>query len=65
MRELTPTMVWARANNHKTHPALQETIEHAKPLVARGLWALAVASAFDAGVQAEREGKLPCSQQSS
>ncbi len=59
MRELTPTMVWARSHGHKTHPALQEAIDEAKPLVARGLWASAVAAAFDMGVQAEREGKLP------
>lgn len=61
MRELTPTMVWAQANGHKTHPELQEAIEKAKPLVLRGLWALAVSAAFDMGVQAERDGKLPCS----
>ncbi len=59
MRDLTPTMVWARAHGHRIHPALNEAIQKAKPVVARGLWALAVSSAFDAGVQAEREGKLP------
>ncbi len=59
MRNLTPTMIWAQAHGHKTHPALQEAIENAKPLVLRGLWALAVSAAFDMGVQAEREGQLP------
>lgn len=59
MRELTPTMIWARAHDHKTHPSLNEALQKAKPVVKRGLWALAVASAFDAGVQAEREGLLP------
>jgi len=58
VKELTPTMIWAREHGHKTHPALQEAIDNAKPLVARGLWALAVAAAFDMGALAEREGKL-------
>lgn len=59
MKELTPTMIWAQAHGHKSHPALQEAIDNAKPLVERGLWALAVAAAFDAGALAEREGQLP------
>ena len=56
---ITPTMQWAVANGHKTHPALLRAIREAMPLLARNLWALRIAQAFDAGVQAERNGELP------